>query len=174
MRTTRTVSDETEIRRLIDVYFHAVDARDHERMRSIYTHDAEFTGLARPDGTGGHTHSGIDAVVALLDGTKSFAASCHSGSNTVIDVDGDTATADTFAVAFVLPKGEGSVRVRGLRYRDRLVRVEGGGWLIRGRVHCPLWQYDTPATALALPGAAELTMATATATATAAPADADR
>ena len=157
---TLSPADELAIRRLVDRYFSAIDSRDADRLRECFSEDPVFVGLARPDGSGGHPHVGVNAVVAVLDGALAFAASCHVTGNVVVEVDGDTATADTFAVAFVvLPAdgaaaGPGRVTVRGLRYRDALVRT-ARGWRIRRRTHCPLWQYDAAAAPLSLPGTTE-------------------
>lgn len=146
-------SDEIEIRGLMDRYFAAVDGRDPELLRACFTEDAEFVALAGPDGNGGRPHRGIDAVVATLEGTRSYAASCHVTGNIVIEIDGDSAIADTFGVAFVVPSGlpePGQVITRGLRYRDDLVR-RADGWRILRRVHSPLWQSNAVSSPLGLP-----------------------
>lgn len=145
-------SDETLIRRLIDRYLWATDAQDRERWRTCFADDVEFTILAEPDGTGGTLHSGIDAVMGAFRAVETFDSSQHVLSNAVVAVgaDGDTAAADSFVVAFVL-EGE-NMSVRGLRYRDALVRGDDG-WRIRRRTHSLLWQFNARSSP---PGLSEL------------------
>lgn len=46
---------------------------------------------------------------------------------------------------------EGVVSSRGLHYLDRLIRQDDQ-WRIADRGHRPLWQFDNPAVASAIPG----------------------
>jgi SnoaL-like domain len=68
-------------------------------------------------------------------------ASTHLTSNPVIDLDGDTATAETDMVTLIRDE-KGRARITLVaRYRDRLRRAEGGRWLITNRtgisIACP-------------------------------------
>jgi len=67
-----------------------------------------------------------------------------------VTVTGDTTTADSFAVAHLILE-EGPILVRGLRYRDRLVR-ERSGWRIARREHQALWQYNAESVVPQVPG----------------------
>jgi uncharacterized protein (TIGR02246 family) len=151
--------DESAIRRLIDRYFSAADRQDRDAYCACFTDDATLTTLARPDGGGGTAHEGIEAVMAAFRTVETFAASCHVAANVVVDVHGESASADTIAVAFVVAKeSDGTVATRGLRYRDDLVRHDGG-WRIRRRVHSALWQFNSPASPVALSSSAERLLA---------------
>jgi hypothetical protein len=60
-------------------------------------------------------------------------ASSHLTSNPVIDINGDVAVAETDMVT-LMRDDQGRARITLLaRYRDRLRRTEGGGWLITNR-----------------------------------------
>jgi hypothetical protein len=59
-------------------------------------------------------------------------------ANTVIDLHGDVAHAETQAVASLASAAEGLV-TRGLRYSDELVRT-ASGWRIAHRVHRCVWE----------------------------------
>ncbi len=66
-------------------------------------------------------------------------ASTHLTGNVLIDLDADGALVESQAlVHLVLDQG---VRVRGVFYSDRLVRVEGG-WRIQDRRHRAGWSVD--------------------------------
>ncbi len=141
--------DEVAIRGLVELFLSAIDSKDFEKLRPHVSDDFEIVAFADPDGTGGNAHRGIDAPSAAVAG---IAASCHAAANSVVVVDGDTASSDTFAVAFV-EVGEahyGRILIRGIRYRDEFVRL-ADGWRMKRRVHSALWQFDAAAMTPAMP-----------------------
>ena len=75
--------------------------------------------------------------------------SSHHPTSQQLAVDGDQATADTFAVAYLATADERIV-VRGLQYLDELERG-ADGWRITSRQHIPQWQYEAARTPVALP-----------------------
>jgi hypothetical protein len=134
--------DVSGIRATLERYFYGLDARDATALAASFTHDAYYeanTGGGRKIVFNGATQ--ISATLARL--LSRFEASLHQGSNPSIQVDGDQATADVFAVARMVHQTDGKkvVYVRGLRYRDQLVRV-GNDWRISHRIHQALWQYN--------------------------------
>jgi ketosteroid isomerase-like protein len=132
--------DRAAIRGTIEEYFNALDGRDFARLGACFTEDARAEYDA---GDGAQQLAGRDEIVARIRGIESCPASTHSLSSTTLELDRDTARADTFAVAVLLlgPNDGGSILVRGLRYEDVLVRARAG-WSIASRVHRPLWQYE--------------------------------
>ncbi|MCC6533375.1 MAG: nuclear transport factor 2 family protein [Burkholderiales bacterium] len=128
-----------QVREVLESYFHALDAREEERLAACFTPDAVAT-----------HHSGSDSEFTLTGNAEiaryfvalmgTFDASNHNASNAVIRASGDSASADTFAIATVVAADR--IRVRGLRYLDELVR-SAGRWRIARRTHIPLWQYET-------------------------------
>jgi len=135
------------VREVLESYFHSLDAREQDALAACFTEDAVAT-----------HHSGSESEFTLTGNVeiaryfcelmRTFASSNHNASNMVIRIRGATATADTFAIATVV--GVDRVRVRGLRYLDKLVEV-AGEWRIRTRTHIPLWQYETQAVKPHLP-----------------------
>jgi hypothetical protein len=119
---------------------------------SCFTPDATFGDLV-----------GHDAIRSLMEGVHYFQRCYVVGGSQRITVDGDTATADTQAVGFVLRtdggdiNNRGRVMVQGVRYNDQLVRTSEG-WKIKTRVgfedpssgHDTTWQFDTASTPIHL------------------------
>ncbi|QUH00716.1 nuclear transport factor 2 family protein [Saccharopolyspora erythraea] len=133
----RTLTDHTEITGLIDRFFRALDERglDLPWGRSMFTDDVRAT---FPIGK----HQGLEAVVtALADGMSRFGPTQHSGSNYLIDVDGDRATVRWNAIQTHLPPGETPVAepfVSGGYYDGELIRTEDG-WRFRRQTYHLVW-----------------------------------
>lgn len=64
-------------------------------------------------------------------------------ANTLVTIEGDTARAETQAVAYLASPATGTVRTRGLRYSDVLRRDEDG-WRIAHRIHRSIWETEVP------------------------------
>ena len=144
---------EAAIRRVIDRYFAAAERRDAEAFSSCFSHDAELT-AAIGDGSTLRGRAAIASVLAVADG---FASSIHLTGSVSVEVDGDRASAQTRAVAYLTAEREGgSVVARGLRYEDELIR-EGECWVIRRRRHHVEWQFEAPRVPPNLPERARTT-----------------
>jgi ketosteroid isomerase-like protein len=140
MDPDREPEQQFRIRSVIERYFNAVDRRDWELLAACFTEDVVFefnldTAIEV---------RGRKALIERMAAMPKPAASNHALSSTSILVDGDSATAVTFATASVVLDriDGGQVLVRGLRYDDTLVRMEGV-WRIAQRRHLPVWQYET-------------------------------
>jgi hypothetical protein len=119
-------------------YAHAIDGRDYDAAGACFAVDARAT-------YGGHPlEPSRAAIVRFLRESVSSEASTHIVGGVRIDVDGDAARAEQTSFAVHLESGK--VRLRGLRYRDRLERRDGG-WQIVERVHEPVWTAEVPALA---------------------------
>jgi hypothetical protein len=150
VRALLKLLDRTAIRDVIGQYFCGLDRRDFSALRACFTSDAhgEYDG-------GKTAHVGREAIIEALRGITQFKFSSHVTSSMMIEVNGDRAKADTYAVAFLVVDdggGKGHILVRGLRYLDDLVQgLEG--WRISHRVHIPMWQYEVASVPPALPQA---------------------
>jgi len=138
--TLRLLRDRAEIHDLLVRYSNAIDDREFERLRDCFTADAVATY------NGQQLAPGVEAIIEYVSVLRRLRETMHVIGHSLIEVDGDRATADTALVAYLVDAtGEHeTVIVRGLRYRDQLVR-EAAGWRIRRRVHEPRLMYTTEA-----------------------------
>jgi len=133
------LADHVAIRELIARYAQHVDARSIPDIVGCFSDDACFEGA-----DGSVRAVGAEAIAQFF--ASAFvgprlvapAASTHLMSNTVIELDGERAHAETQAVAMLASATEGLV-TRGLRYTDDLIRTPGG-WRIAHRVHRCVWE----------------------------------
>ena len=124
-------------------YYTAIDRRDFEMLRRVFTTDID----AVFEGT--QVCGGIERLLAFVTGTSDIRLpvdvidlqlSMHFIGNHVANVDGDRAHAETYALAHLVdrPPSGPRMRTRGLRYVDELVRTSEG-WRIRRREHLCDW-----------------------------------
>lgn len=130
----------------VNRYFVAIDRRDFSMLHAVFTDDVEavYEGV--------RVAGGIDALLAFVTGTGDIRLpvdvvdiqlSMHVLGNHLVVVEGDTARAETYALAHLVdrPGGTPRLRTRGLRYQDRLVRT-ADGWRISAREHLCDWMRD--------------------------------
>lgn len=120
--------DHQEIRDLVATYCRGVDRLDLELVRSVYARDGvdHHTGF---DGSADDYVAWLGRVLPALDGTM------HVLGQTLCEVHGDTAVAETYgtAVHWGTPAEEPALNfTTGFRYVDRLVR-EDGRWRVAER-----------------------------------------
>ena len=142
MMTLQEISDRLEINELLVRYSHAVDTQDWEAYARVFTPDAtiDYTEMGGPRGD-------VPSTVEFLRAAMStFLSYQHMVSNTVLSIDGDTATARTICYnPMVLDRGEGATHVFfcGLWYRDVLVRTPDG-WRIHDRYEERSYIHNAP------------------------------
>ena len=131
------------VRCVLERYFSCIDRRDWTGLGECFAEDAQA--LYNTGGTA-TTLVGRAAIVERLRLVTRFAATNHLLSNAHVVVTGSDAKADTNAIAHLLMSGAGGQRVlvRGLRYVDALLQVDGC-WRIHRRTHMQLWQYEADA-----------------------------
>lgn len=127
----QSLSDRLEIQELLVRYCHAVDRRDWVGFRALFTPHArlDFSAFSGPT-------CDVQAMIEFLEGVL---ATLHPGQHTIstslVEIDGDRASARTAAHVMVGSPREEEPRVTqiGLWYRDALVRTPAG-WRIANRV----------------------------------------
>ena len=131
MLPLQEISDRMEINELLVRYSDVIDRQSWDEFADLFTEDAviDYTEMGGPRG-------GVRETLRFLrEALPGFLSYQHLVSNTVIRVDGDTATARSICHnPMVLDRGEGQAHVFfcGLWYRDSLVRT-ARGWRIRER-----------------------------------------
>jgi hypothetical protein len=134
----RDALDRAAIREVQLRYATGLDRRDFAMVRACFTEDAQATynSLA--------LEPGVDAIVAYVRSVEALRSTMHSVTNVVADIDGDSAAVETATVAYLVREddaGAQTIIIRGLRYRDRMVRRDDT-WLIQHRLHAPEWMYE--------------------------------
>ncbi|HLY81558.1 MAG TPA: nuclear transport factor 2 family protein [Acidimicrobiales bacterium] len=131
--------DKLAIRDVLERYMRYNDDLAADRIAELFDEDARFQVM-------GKVHVGREAIRAMFnrDGANrppwtaagelfTQPASIHISSNPVIDIDGDTASAESdFLVVRRDPGGRARSVLVG-RYRDRLRRLDDGRWVIYTR-----------------------------------------
>lgn len=123
--------DHHEIRKTLALYCHGCDRADEDLIRSVYTREGSFD-----------QHGAIKApgpiyareMTALIKETSDVLS--HTLGQSLIQVEGDIAKAETFFLAFIAADGaDGLPRLSHLsgRFVDKLER-EGSTWKIKHRV----------------------------------------
>ena len=131
------LKDLDEIARLIRTYAHGVDRRDWDLVRSCFSDDAEAQG-SRSTGP-------IEPYLAALrPGVEFYPTTMHFMGNQLVELDGDTAQVETYAVAYhwkdeVAGTDHPENLVVGVRYLDTVQRRQEG-WRITRRQVAPDWR----------------------------------
>jgi hypothetical protein len=124
--------DHYEIRRTLAEYCHACDRADETMMASVYTGTGSFDDHGHVKAPGPEYAKVMTGLI--LERTDAIS---HILGQSLIKVDGDTAGAETFFIAFMrLPDSDnGLPRMNQLigRFVDRLERIDGI-WKIRRRI----------------------------------------
>jgi hypothetical protein len=142
MLSAQEMSDRIEMDQVLARYCYAVDDRDWETYRSIFTEDAVIDDLV----TGGIRSGVEDHIVYLTRALKNIRVSQHTISTILLHVDGDSATAKVQCICpmvVALSQASTQTMVLGVRYRDRLSRVNGG-WRISELVEEHFWHLNVP------------------------------
>jgi hypothetical protein len=131
------LGDRLAIRELIDRYAMAVDGRDWELYRTVFTADATIDYA-----DSGGMRADLETTVKWLDEALGvFAGLQHHMTNHVVEIGGDQARACTYFIGqATIVDGDGgeSLLTMGGFYRDRLTRT-AGGWRISERVELGEW-----------------------------------
>jgi ketosteroid isomerase-like protein len=140
--TAQEISDRIEIDQLLARYCYAVDDRDWESYRTIFTEDAVID-----DAVTGGIRSGVEEhIVYLKRALKRIRVSQHTISTILLDLEGDSARAMVQCICPMvveMPGGATQTMLLGVRYRDRLVR-DGGAWRISELVEANFWHLNVP------------------------------
>ena len=132
------ISDELEITGLLHHYARAVDGRDWDLWRSLFTADAHIDYSSAGGLVGGRDEvsAWLERSLALLPMTQ------HYVTNVEAEIAGDTAAVRAMFYNPMLLPGATSISACGGYYHHRLVRTESG-WLSAQLREENLW-FDNP------------------------------
>ena len=138
--------DKAGIRDVMMRYARGIDRRDMDLIASSFTPDAYAN-------YGGRENQGRESIISRLrTGTSRFDHSTHFMGDQEIQINGDTADVETYAIDYLLYTVEGTQyqSMGGLRYVDKMVR-QNGQWQVQHRVMHIDWRRNTLADT-AVPG----------------------
>lgn len=124
------VADRAEIYAVLVSYCRGIDRRDLERVRSAYHPDAY-------DDHGSYK-GGLDGFLEFVEKEvySRFRTTMHKLGQALIEIDGDQATSETYAICHHVTEEDGrdvADLVMGIRYLDRFERRGDGKWRIARR-----------------------------------------
>lgn len=131
----QSLQDRLDVADLLAAYSTALDTKDWDALREVFTPDAgcDYGTLGTP--------SGVDEIIVLVSKTlESLDVTQHLVGNVTVQVTGDEATAGAYLIAQHLRAGTpgGDTYLMGSTYTDALVRTPEG-WRIRHRTMTRLW-----------------------------------
>jgi len=130
----RELQDRVAIRDVLLRYACGVDRRDLPLVAACFTAHADYEGAL---GTG----TVETALAALPQRLQRYERTMHFMGNQLIEVNGDTATSETYAIAYhnLVEDGARTLLTVGIRYLDDFVRADGT-WRICRRVVQREWE----------------------------------
>jgi ketosteroid isomerase-like protein len=123
--------DRAAIQDVLLRYARGVDRRDLDLVASCFTPDASYEGTL---GRGGVAQ----ALAALREAMTRYESTMHFLGNQVIEIAGDRAESETYAIAYHRLHDQRNLVVA-VRYLDQLTRT-AGRWLIARRVATVAWR----------------------------------
>jgi len=135
------ISDRIEIQDLLARYTDAIDRRDWDALDRIFTDDALIDYTAMGGARGGL----VEIKHFLAEALPMFETFQHLVGSSVVDIDGDEATARTICHNPMVLRGgkDPHLLVCGLWYQDSLVRTPDG-WRISERVEESAYMKEEP------------------------------
>ena len=112
--------DRSDIVQLLAEYAHAVDGQDFDAVAACFLADASASYGGRELGPG------VEHIVDHIRGVANFVSTQHLFGVPLIHLDGDTATATSHAISYLVEEGDAGQTVlgRGLTYDDESPRLE--------------------------------------------------
>ncbi|GAY13518.1 nuclear transport factor 2 family protein [Mycobacterium sp. shizuoka-1] len=135
------ISDELEIAGVLTRYARAVDGKDWELWRSLFTDDAQidYRSAGGPVGGRDEVSAWLERCLALMPMTQ------HYITNVDVDIDGDTATVTAMFYNPMLLPGANETSACGGYYHHVMVRT-ASGWRSSRLREENLW-FDNPPSA---------------------------
>lgn len=118
--------DEAALRRSAELYARGADRRDRDLWRALMAPECVLSGP-------GFRFDGREECLGALDTlTESFRETQHRVFNQTVEIDGDSATGETYCSADHAMKDSDELWCWAIRYQNRW-RREDGNWLFTSR-----------------------------------------
>ncbi len=132
-----TAADHMAIQRLMYRYARCADRKDYAGFAEVFCADAVFD-------FSGRVVTSLAAIQDMMHALEKYSATLHQVHNTLYEVEGDSATGETYCLASHLFQDTGNTLKidMGIIYQDRLRRC-AGGWRIEWRTFNLLWSQTT-------------------------------
>jgi hypothetical protein len=125
--------DQSELSRLVMRYAQAVDRLDLDAIIALMAPHATIA-THRGEGEPAGSMAGHGQIRAGMARLERYVATFHMVGNHLFDIDGDSATGETYCTAHHVERRDGVLRdvTMYIRYHDRFVR-DAGRWLFSQR-----------------------------------------
>lgn len=136
------IADRLAIEQVLARYCRGIDRCDTGELERVFAPEAriDYGDGAKPR----------DATIAgLMEGLGAMRLTQHNIGNVICEIDGDTARAETYCVAYHFlagPEGGEIELVVGGRYLDRLAKGPDAAWRITERLYVMDWNRTAPST----------------------------
>lgn len=130
--------DRHAIRRVVDDYARCADRIDNEGLAALFAPDGVLRICERGNPEPVRQRNGRAEISAAIKGLSRYDVTMHLVSNHYVEIDGDTATGESYCRASHIRPVEGGADgarenyVMNIRYLDRFVRLSEG-WRIAER-----------------------------------------
>ena len=135
--SVQEAADRLAIRELVEAYAHCADRRDAKGQMSLFTADTHFVVYMNPeDPTPSQELHSREALAPVFADLNKYSATMHFvGQTTILTLDGDRGTGETYCLAhhLTVDGGKRKLMVAALRYYDTFVKANGA-WLFRERL----------------------------------------
>ncbi len=142
------LADRLAIRDLVDGYARAVDQPDGQAAAALFTPDGVLRIFERGTPAPVREREGREQIASAMEGLRRYDTTLHVVANHYADIDGDTATGETYCLAHHVRdvEGQGDMDfVMAIRYLDRFRRTDEG-WRIERRELQVEFTEDRPVT----------------------------
>jgi ketosteroid isomerase-like protein len=143
-------ADRLAIRDLVDAYAHCADRRDAKRQMALFTDDTRFlvfmdSAAAEPT----QELHGRESLAPVFDDLNQYTETMHFNGQSVVSLDGDRATGESYCLAHhlsVSQDGQRTMMIASIRYLDEFVKQDGE-WLFAERRLMVNWTETRPSAA---------------------------
>ena len=125
--TPSEAADRLAIRELFDAYAHCADRRDAEGQKALFTVDTRFAVYMDGPGTErSYVLEGREALSPVFDDLNRYEATMHFNGQSMVTIDGDRATGESYTIAHHVFTEDGSrqIMVAWLRYLDVFSKID--------------------------------------------------